>query len=206
MAVLAQTFWDDGQKFHYLPRLRNRQVLEKAVQAGAASQDFFGCAYGQKEDGFEGFQFGSGNVQVDGTLLLIEPGAAKAYEEKLAEEARREREKYKPVDPVEPTPVNEKPPVIPIIPPAINVASPVDPPKPQANAFHGCAEISAGSAKARLTELAEEIIAVLAQDPNAEIRVNLEIHAEYPDGVSDQIKRALTENSRMLGLKMAEWE
>lgn len=55
-------------------------------------------------------------------------------------------------------------------------------------------------------ELAEEIIAVLGQDPNAEIRVSLEIHADFPSGASDQIKRAVTENAKMLGMKMAEWE
>ncbi|SFK31878.1 hypothetical protein SAMN04488082_12046 [Desulfomicrobium apsheronum] len=62
---------------------------------------------------------------------------------------------------------------------------------------------SASAAKARLMELAEEIIAVLGQDPNAEIRVNLEIHADYPNGASDQIKRAVT---LWTGLKTAERE
>jgi len=55
-------------------------------------------------------------------------------------------------------------------------------------------------------ELAEEIIAVLGQDTNAEIRVSLEIHADYPNGASDQIKRAVTENAKMLGLKTSEWD
>lgn len=52
----------------------------------------------------------------------------------------------------------------------------------------------------------EEIIAVLGQDPIAEIRVSLEIHADFPGGASDQIKRAVTENAKTLGLKAAEWE
>jgi hypothetical protein len=90
---------------------------------------------------------------------------------------------------LKPAPVEEKKPLV-----------------PPSKAFHACAEISPGAAKARLMELAEEIIAVLAQDPNAEIRVNLEIHADYPNGASDQIKRAVTENAKMLGMKMAEWE
>jgi len=55
-------------------------------------------------------------------------------------------------------------------------------------------------------ELAEEIISVLGQDPNAEIRVNLEIHADCPNGAADQIKRSVTENARMLGLKVAKWD
>jgi predicted AAA+ superfamily ATPase len=41
VAVQAQTFWEDSQKFLYLPRLRSRQVLEKAIRAGAASTGIF---------------------------------------------------------------------------------------------------------------------------------------------------------------------
>lgn len=213
VAVPAQTFWEDSQKFYYLPRLRNRQVLEKAVRAGAASQDFFGCAYGQKEDGFEGFQFGRGTVQVDGTLLLIEPAAARAYAEKLAAlrlaEEQKAPEQYTNHATASTPDARETPPQIRTsttstqssTAPLTTTAA-----TPHANAFHGCAEISAGAAKAKLMEMVDEIIAVLAQDPNAEIRVNLEIHADYPGGASDQIKRAVTENAKMLNLKMAQWE
>jgi hypothetical protein len=63
-----------------LPRLKNRQVLEQAIIKGAGSRDFFGTAYGQHENKLDGFKFGDANVQLDDTLLLIEPEAAKAYE------------------------------------------------------------------------------------------------------------------------------
>jgi hypothetical protein len=63
-----------------MPRLRDRGVLAQAIVKGAATRDFFGTAYGQSGDTFEGFKFGDSNVQFDDTLLLIEPGAASAYE------------------------------------------------------------------------------------------------------------------------------
>ena len=47
---------------------------------GAASRDFFGTAYGKHDGKFDGFRFGSDNIQIDDTLLLIDPDAAKAYE------------------------------------------------------------------------------------------------------------------------------
>jgi uncharacterized protein len=61
--------------------LKDRDVLARAIHNGAGSRDFFGIAYGQTCDTFEGFQFGDARVQFDDTLLLIEPEAAKAYQE-----------------------------------------------------------------------------------------------------------------------------
>jgi hypothetical protein len=58
----------------------------------------------------------------------------------------------------------------------------------------------------RLVQVAEEIIAVLAADPNADVKVTLEIEVGFPSGASDQTKRAVTENARTLGFKNADWE
>ena len=58
----------------------------------------------------------------------------------------------------------------------------------------------------RLVQIAEEIIATLAADPNAEITVRIEIDANFTNGASDQIKRAISENAKTLGFNTAEWE
>jgi uncharacterized protein len=58
----------------------------------------------------------------------------------------------------------------------------------------------------RLVQLADEIVSVLASDPNANIRLTVEISAEFPAGASDTVKRAVSENARSLGLKTADWE
>ena len=55
-------------------------------------------------------------------------------------------------------------------------------------------------------QVAEEIIALLASDPNASLNVTVEINAEFPNGVSDQTKRAVSENARSLGFKTGNWE
>ena len=77
----AMAFWEDTLRYLYLPRLKNRDVLAHAIQSGAKSRDFFGTAYGQSGEKFDGFQFGDASVQFDDTLLLIKPEAAKRYEE-----------------------------------------------------------------------------------------------------------------------------
>jgi hypothetical protein len=68
------------------------------------------------------------------------------------------------------------------------------------------AEVASATAKMRLVQLADEIIAVLSSDPNAAVRVTVDIAAEFPDGATDQVKRAVSENARSLGLKSSDWE
>jgi uncharacterized protein len=49
-------------------------------------------------------------------------------------------------------------------------------------------------------------LSVLARDPNTQLRITVEIAAEFPNGAADHVKRAVSENARSLGLKIAEWE
>jgi hypothetical protein len=79
-AVKAADFWEDTLRYLYLPRLKDRGVLAQAIVKGAGTRDFFGTAYGQSGDTYEGFKFGDSNVQFDDALLLIDPEAANAYE------------------------------------------------------------------------------------------------------------------------------
>ena len=49
-----------------------------------ASDDFFGTALGEKEGRYEGLQLAVPHVQIDYSLLLVEPGAARHYRDSLA--------------------------------------------------------------------------------------------------------------------------
>jgi len=55
-------------------------------------------------------------------------------------------------------------------------------------------------------QIAEEIISLLASDPQAVVRVSVEIQAEFPQGVTDEVKRAVTENAGSLEFRVREWE
>jgi predicted AAA+ superfamily ATPase len=191
IAANAAGFFEDTLRYLYLPRLRNRDVLGQAIRSGAASRDFFGTAsYGQAEDKLEGFYLGNGNVVFDDTLLLIEPAAARAYEE-----AHR-------LAPPQPKPG-------PTPQPGPQPPQPGPGPAPGTTkfySFHGTAEVPAATAKMRLVQLADEIISVLCSDPNASVRLVVEISAEFPEGAPDQVKGAVSENATSLGLKSADWE
>ena len=193
-------FWEDTLRYVYLPRLKNRAVLEKAIIQGAASRDFFGTAFGQSGENFEGFKFGDKNVQLDDTLVLIAPESAKQYEAT-----------HIPPPPIH-GPAGDPPPTGPGEPTSgPGETTPLVAPlttngTPKAHAFIGTAEVSAATAKVRLVQIAEEIIGLLASDPQATVNVRVEINAAFPDGVSDQIKRAVSENAISLSFKNKTWE
>jgi len=195
-AVNASDFWEDTLRYLYLPRLKDRGVLAQAIVKGAGTSDFFGTAYSQNGEIFEGFKLGDANVQLDDTLLLIEPAAAKAYV--IA---------HPPLIPSGPTPPGPlHPGPTPPGPVILGPATPGPVPTPKAKSFYGSADVAPATAKVRLVQIAEEIIAILAADPNAEVKVSVEIQATFPDGAQDQSKRAVSENARTLGFNNAEWE
>lgn len=191
----VMTFWEDTLRYLYLPRLKNRDVLTHAIRTGAATRDFFGTAYGQTDKTFEGFQLGSANVQFDNTLLLIEPDTARAYEE-----ATRPDPTTPQLTPGKPEPGTSTP-----VPP-LPTPGGTTPGLPKPRLFHASVEVQAATAKMHLVQLADEIVKALYSDPNASVKVVLEISAEFPDGVSDQVKRTVSENARSLGIQTPDWE
>ena len=207
-AAGASAFFEDTLRYLYLPRLKSREVLAQAIHTGVASKDFFGTAYGQADGKFEGFVFGGGSVVFDDTLLLIEPDAARAYEE-------ANRPKPQPAETGSGQPAMTGTGANIDYPVAGNghvgnlqeaPAKLVVPTFAKAKSFFGAADIPPATAKVRLVQLADEIVSVLASDPNANIRLTIEIAAEFPEGASDTVKRAVSENARSLGLKTADWE
>ena len=204
-AKKAAEFWEDTLRYIYLPRLKDRGVIAQAIVKGAGTRDFFGTAYGEHDGKFDGFKFGDANVQFDDTLLLIEPEAAKAYEAALAVKVTAT-----PIHTGSATTPIGAPTPLPLTPGGSGTTPVVTgagaPPQPKAKAFYGSAEVNASTAKMRMVQIAEEIIAVLASDPNATLKITVEINAEYTQGVSVQIKRAVSENAGSLNFKNKTWE
>ena len=194
-SIKAADFWEDSLKYLYLPRLKDRGVLAQAIVKGAGTRDFFGTAYGVTGDKFEGFKLGDPNVQFDATLLLIDPVAALAYET-----ANKSAPTLEAVPPSGSTVTN---------PHGITPAGQATPKLPsisKAKSFHGSAAVAPAAAKMRLVQIAEEIIATLAADPSAEVKIRIEVDATFPHGAQDQTKRAISENAKTLNFGTAEWE
>ena len=209
--VGALAFWEDSQRYLYLPRLKSRDVLAAAIRKGSEAHEFFGTAYGLAGDRYEGFQLGKGGVSLDDTVLLIEPTKAKEIAAQIAAEAAKKGEAG-----VQPT--GGTSPGITSGTGGVSAGSSVDggrgsaipsgggkvPTKPRA--YHGSVDVSATLAKSQLNTIAEEIIALLASDPQSTVRVSVEISAEFDGGASDTTKRAVSENATNLGFKSSIWE
>ena len=195
--VRAAAVWEDTQKYLYLPRLKNRSVLEQAILKGAATKDFFGTAYGQSGETFEGFKLGDANVQLDDTLLLIEPKAAAAYA------AAKEKKTLASAGAEAPGPVRA---IVGAVVASAGAAQGSGTARSLAKSFFGAVDVNAATAKMKLVQIAEEMVAVLASDPTATVKVTLEITADFPNGASEQTKRAATENATALGFKTKSWE
>lgn len=194
-SAVASAFFEDTMRYLYMPRFKSRDVLAQAIRSGSTTRDFFGTAYGQSGQTLDGFQFGTGNPIFDDTLLLIEPSAAMAYE----------TQQKRVVATVSlPETGHQQPGTSPSVSGGVTLPPVTHFSKPRA--FHATAEISAATAKMRLVEIADEVVSVLASDPNASVRIVVEISAEFPDGASESMKRAVSENARSLGITKSDWE
>ena len=200
-AIKAMSFWEDTLRYLYLPRLKTRNVLEQAIIKGAGSKDFYGTAYGFYDGKYEGFRYGDANIQLDETLLLIEPGEAIKYEDEHAP-----KPKVTPFTGL----IGENAESMSNI--SAN-SSQTDKGTPQISVgikkskkFIGTADVNAATARVSLLQLAEEIVALLASDPKANVKVSLEISADFPEGVSDELKRSVAENAASLGFRNKTWE
>lgn len=177
-------------------------MLASTIQQGAATRDFFGTANGQQGDKFEGFQLGEGMASFSDTLLLLEPETADRYDAELKkqEAARRNADAVHPAIGTSgqgalPAGAGSRPSATPPVAAAV-----------KSKLFRGTADVAAPTAKMKLVQIADEIIKLLVADPNAIVRVTLEIQAEFPQGVSDTTKRAVSENANSLNFRVKEWE
>ncbi len=201
-AARAADFWEDTLRYLYLPRLKQRHVLEQAIIKGAGTRDFFGTAYGEQAGKFEGFKLGDSNVQLDDTLLLIEPESAARYAVSITLPiAVVQPAPTDPIHEANPAVVKSPPPITTLPPPVQGTFAGVS-----FRSYHGNATVNAATAKMRLVQIAEEVIDALMKDPNAEVKVSIEIHAAFPNGAKDETKRTISENTKTLGFKLSEWE
>ncbi len=72
--------------------------------------------------------------------------------------------------------------------------------------FFGTVEIDPDRAGRDMGQLAEEVLQHLTTLPGGEVTVTVEIESRVPDGVSEDLRRAIDENCRTLGFKSHGFE
>ncbi|MDZ4259120.1 MAG: Swt1 family HEPN domain-containing protein [Gemmatimonadales bacterium] len=191
---------EDFARYLYLPRLAGPEVLVQAIRDGVAlltwQSDTFACAESHDEGAgrYPGLRGGQVvTLSAEGTGLLVKAGVA-----------RRQMDAEAPPAPSG-VGVGATPGVGATAGSGATVAgggssaeSATAPTAAQPRRFHGTVQLDAARVGRDASRIADEVIAHLAGQVGADVRVTLEIEATLPGGASDQIVRTVTENSRTL--------
>jgi len=195
--VAVNQLVEDFARYLYLPRLREPSVLLEAIRDGVAlltwAHDAFAFAesFDEKAGRYRGLRGGEqiSLLDVDAVGLLVKPEVA-----------------IRQIDAEAPTPPAGGGLVAPAgggegtMPTALS-PTPTEQPSPaaaQPKRFHGSVPLDPTRVGRDASRIAEEVISHLGGLVGANIKVTLEIEAEIPSGVPEQIVRTVTENSQSL--------
>jgi hypothetical protein len=183
-------------RYLYLPRIKTRDTLVRAVQDGATQMyvgDTFVVASGWDEEKkrYRGLKVGGGGTApvVEKGTLLVKPAVARQQQAAECPEAVQPTSSGMPTTGRRPTPAHGVPAVAPG-----SVPVPRSPP----NLFVGSVRLDSARIGRDAGRVAEEVIQHLSTLPGAEAEVTLEIRVRVPGGVKEDVIRTVQENARTL--------
>lgn len=196
--LLLKDLWEYLNRYTYLPRIKNRAVLAKAVQSAIGGMLPGPFAYAERWDeakqtyaGLEISGAASAQVVIDGDSVIIKPDVAEAHRPlPSATPAGADGTS----DPAEGGRSDT---------PAVTdgAAAP-----PQADKtptrFVGTVMISPDRPARDIHQIIEAIVEHLTTLPGSEVSLKLEIDAEIPSGLDRAKVRTLMENATTLGFKV----
>lgn len=201
--ISLKAIWNDFCRYPYMPRLINEDVLRDTVSAGIESKDFFGYASGKEGERYLGLIFGrGGSVYLDENSLLVHKDAAL---KQIEEENKAEKESSSSVEYPAPT-------IDTVSPNGISVerefdsSTTTEPVNKQYRRFHSSVKLEPIEASLRFSDIAQEIIQHFSSSMDTEVNITLEIEAISKNGFDENIRRTVTENSRTLGFRHADFE
>ncbi|MGD0658934.1 MAG: Swt1 family HEPN domain-containing protein [Syntrophorhabdales bacterium] len=184
---------EDFGRYIYLPRLAGPEVLVQAIRDGMAllswsTETFaFGEGFDEATGRYRGLRSGpQAGITAESSGMLVKPDVARRQME--AEARAPGGGETGGESGGEHTPKGKD----------VAVDMPRRIPTPVLRRFHGTVQLDATRVGRDASRIADEVIAHLAGQVNAEVTVTLEIEASLPDGASEQIVRTVTENSRTL--------
>ncbi len=203
-SIAIKQLWEYFTQYLYLPRLQSVETLLGAIAQGVAlltweSESF---AYAEGWDPVRGRYLGlragqQGSVLLEGGALLIKPDAARRQLE--ADAAARGGPRVPPgAGGAYLTPRPDGEPVRDGSGAAATVDRQPDAPPRVARRFYGSVAVDPARLGRDAGAIAEAVVQHLAGLVGAEVKVTIEIQAEVPDGVPDQVVRIVTENCRTL--------
>jgi len=201
---LDQYLWKDGQPhigvkqlweylatYPYLPRLRDKEVLLATIKAGVATRDFFGYATGVKHSvgakllEYIGLTFGGipPGVYYDESSVVVRPEVAEKSIKKAEMEAEVASQKGTQIE------IGE-------IEKGVKVKGEVTVSVPKR--FYGTIRLNPMRLSSDAGTIGQEVVQHLQALLGADVQIILDIQADIPDGVPDQVVRIVSENARTL--------
>ena len=204
--------WDYYTKYPYLPRLRDKTVLIRAIEDVAMDiawpQTGFALAldYDAASGDFKGLTvpIEDGPISVTDDTYLVAPHVASA--QRAREQAAAESSSPVAVDTqLSPSNGPAAPATAADSQPATSNSSVVERAR-----YEGRYEVDASDAGAiagRLREVIDEVVRHIVSAPGAEnVSIVLEVSAENSDGFSESVARTVRENSRVLSFDKSDFE
>jgi uncharacterized protein len=199
--VTVKRLSDDFSEYLFLYRLKNNEVLLNALADGVSSFSWstetfaFAESFDEATGKYRGLKAGE-NVSVErleNNTLIVKPEIAlKQIQEQEAKRPQPIPEPGIPTGGDDTKNTGNDQPVI------TGTGETVLPPAPQAQRFHGTVELDATRLGRDAGQIAEAIVQHLAGIVGSKVKITLEIHAEIPEAVSEQVHRTVTENCRTL--------
>jgi len=215
--VSLKQLWEDLARYVYLPRLKSQELVRNAVQEGVADTGWtdnfaYAEAWDSETSRYRGLRTGGiGAVTMDTESVLVRPAAAQAQleEDRKAQEAQEAQEEDVASDRLEEDDSDSS------VETSTRESSPQeesgDGPsltksESQAKRFHGSVDLNPERMTTDVGQIVNEVVQHLTSQYGADVQVTLEIQANLPDGVNEQLRRIVSENARTLNFTQFDFE
>jgi Swt1-like HEPN/Protein of unknown function (DUF499) len=195
----TRQLWDWLATYLYLPRLRDEEVLRQAIEdaIGHLVNDTFAYAerYDEERDRYISLKVtGGGSVIIDTQSVIVKTDAALAQldaDRRAAEAKAKEKEGTDTDD-------------------GDGERQPPETPEPEcpkiARRYAASLVLDADRPSRDMGRVAEEVLAHLSTLPRTKLSITVEIVADIPDGVPEDIQRIVLENGNALKFKSQGFE
>jgi predicted AAA+ superfamily ATPase len=202
--LLLKDLWEYLNRYTYLPRLKNRDVLAKTVQAAIGGMLPGPFAYAERWDEAKGTYAGlaisgaaSVPVVIDSESVIVKPDIAEAHRPKKADDAATDDQSGGSAAEGEANAGGED---------GGKVTSGKSGGEKLPTRFIGTVILSSDRPARDMHQVVEGIIEQLTTIPGATVELKLEIDAEVPGGIDKSKSRTLLENASTLGFIDRELE
>ncbi|MCF3932501.1 DUF499 domain-containing protein [Acuticoccus sp. M5D2P5] len=192
--LLLKDLWEYLNRYTYLPRVKNRSVLSKAVHAAVSGMLPGAFAYAERWDEQNATYVGLAISGASATQAVIDDQSV-IIRPDIAEQHRQNKTSAVPSK--GPAPVVTHGPGGDTKPTPEGSVTPSPEQKP--TRFHGTVMISPERPARDIHQIVEAIIEQLTTVPGADVSITLEIDAEVPTGLDRAKVRTLVENATTLG-------